>query len=72
MSNVLSHFFLNERLTTFGWLGSALCILGAVVIALNGPQEQTASTIKAFQKLFLSPGFLVWAGLVIATSLALM
>ncbi|GAA5934991.1 uncharacterized protein JCM15063_003122 [Sporobolomyces koalae] len=71
VSNVLSHFFLNERLTTFGWLGSALCILGAVVIALNGPQEQTASTIKEFQKLFLSPGFLVWAGLVIVASLSL-
>ncbi|GAA5974999.1 hypothetical protein JCM5350_004537 [Sporobolomyces pararoseus] len=71
VSNVLSHFFLNERLTTFGWLGSALCILGAVVIALNGPQEQTASTIKEFQKLFLSPGFLVWASLVIVASLAL-
>ncbi|GAA5897880.1 uncharacterized protein JCM6883_000850 [Sporobolomyces salmoneus] len=71
VSNVLSHFFLNERLTTFGWLGSALCILGAVVIALNGPQEQTASTIKEFQKLFLSPGFLVWASLAIVGSLAL-
>ncbi|GAA6023085.1 hypothetical protein JCM11491_002328 [Sporobolomyces phaffii] len=71
VSNVLSHFFLNERLTTFGWLGSALCILGAVVIALNGPQEQTASTIKEFQKLFLSPGFLVWTSLVIVAALAL-
>ncbi|GAA5873020.1 hypothetical protein JCM16303_006916 [Sporobolomyces ruberrimus] len=71
VSNVLSHFFLNERLTTFGWLGSALCILGAVVIALNGPQEQAASTIKEFQKLFLSPGFLVWASLAIVGSLGL-
>ncbi|GAA6059478.1 hypothetical protein JCM10212_002221 [Sporobolomyces blumeae] len=71
VSNVLSHFFLNERLTTFGWLGSGLCILGAVIIALNGPQEQTASTIKEFQKLFLSVGFLVWGSLVIAASLGL-
>jgi len=73
---ILSHFFLNESLTTFGALGCALCIVrthqhvpyrthltrtqvGSVVIALNGPQEATVGQILAFQKLFLSPGFLV-------------
>lgn len=29
------------------------------------------TTIKAFQKLFLSPGFLVWGSLSIATSLGI-
>ncbi|GAA5889355.1 hypothetical protein JCM5296_006338 [Sporobolomyces johnsonii] len=71
VSNVLSHFVLKERLTTFGWLGSALCILGAIIIALNGPDEQTATTIVEFQKLFLSVGFLVWGSLVIVASIGM-
>ncbi|KDQ27408.1 hypothetical protein PLEOSDRAFT_1104099 [Pleurotus ostreatus PC15] len=33
---ILSSFFLNEKLSFFGWLGCILCILGSVVIALNG------------------------------------
>ncbi|GAA5881083.1 hypothetical protein JCM3774_003006 [Rhodotorula dairenensis] len=62
-SGILAHFILKERLTTFGWLGSTLSILGSVIIALNGPSEETSTTIQAFQKKFLSVGFLVWGSL---------
>ncbi|GAA5988044.1 hypothetical protein JCM10908_002040 [Rhodotorula pacifica] len=62
-SGILAHFILKERLTTFGWLGSTLSILGSVIIALNGPAEETSTTIQAFQKKFLSVGFLVWGSL---------
>ncbi|KAG8758755.1 hypothetical protein FRC14_007470 [Serendipita sp. 396] len=68
---ILSHFFLNESLTTFGAIGCALCIVGSVVIALNGPKEATVGQILEFQKLFLSPGFLVWGGVVIVASLVI-
>ncbi|KAG8813099.1 hypothetical protein FRC17_001679 [Serendipita sp. 399] len=68
---ILSHFFLNESLTTFGAVGCALCIVGSVVIALNGPKEATVGQILEFQKLFLSPGFLVWGGVVIVASLVI-
>lgn len=68
---ILSHFFLNESLTTFGAIGCALCIVGSVVIALNGPKEETVGQILEFQKLFLSPGFLVWSGVVIVASLVI-
>lgn len=67
----MSSIFLGETLTFFGKIGCLLCILGATIIALNGPQESTTNTIPAFQKLFFSPGFLVYAGLVIIASLIL-
>ncbi|GJJ06670.1 hypothetical protein Clacol_000865 [Clathrus columnatus] len=68
---VLSSIFLNEKLTFFGWLGCALCIVGSIIIALNGPQEATVGHIKDFEKLFLAPGFLAFGGVLIATSLVI-
>ncbi|KAG9045505.1 hypothetical protein FS837_006167 [Tulasnella sp. UAMH 9824] len=55
---ILSSIFLKETLTFFGWIGCFLCIVGSIIIALNGPQEQAVETIKEFQKLFFAPGFL--------------
>jgi len=68
---ILSQIFLNERLSFFGWIGCALCIVGSTTIALNGPQEQTVSTIPDFQNLFLAPGFLVYGSLAIASALVI-
>ncbi|KAG6846421.1 hypothetical protein H0H93_014063, partial [Arthromyces matolae] len=45
--------------------------IGSVIIALNGPSEQTVGEIREFQKLFLAPGFLVWGSILIATSLVI-
>lgn len=67
-SGILAHFILQERLTTFGWLGSTLSILGSVIIALNGPSEGTSTSIQAFQKKFLSVGFLVWGSLCLVSA----
>lgn len=68
---ILSSIFLKERLTLFGKIGCGLCIIGATIIALNGPSEQTTSTIPEFQALFLAPGFLAYASVVLLTSLGL-
>ncbi|KAF7288715.1 DUF803-domain-containing protein [Mycena chlorophos] len=68
---ILSSIFLKEKLTFFGWLGCTLCILGSVIIALNGPSEATVGQITDFQKLFLSVGFLVYAGILITASLTI-
>ncbi|WVQ83683.1 hypothetical protein IAT38_005826 [Cryptococcus sp. DSM 104549] len=68
---ILSHFLLKEKLTFFGWIGCTLCIMGAVILALNAPEEQSVTTINGFKHLFLSVGFLVWASLLIAGSLVL-
>ncbi|CAO1635369.1 unnamed protein product [Sympodiomycopsis kandeliae] len=71
VSAVLSSFFLNEQLTLFGKIGCFLCINGSVIIALNGPASHAGGSINEFKHLFLSPGFLVWGGICIVTSLVL-
>ncbi|KAG9084594.1 hypothetical protein FS749_005104 [Ceratobasidium sp. UAMH 11750] len=71
ISAILSSFFLNEKLTFFGWVGCFLCIVGSVIIALNGPKEQTVSTIREFEKLFISVGFLIFGGLLIAGAIVI-
>ncbi|KZT04267.1 DUF803-domain-containing protein [Laetiporus sulphureus 93-53] len=68
---ILSHFFLDEKLSFFGWLGCGLCIIGSVIIALNGPQESSIGQIKLFQKMFLAPGFLVYGSILIAAALVI-
>ncbi|TDL17287.1 DUF803-domain-containing protein [Rickenella mellea] len=68
---ILSHFLLKEKLTLFGWIGCVQCILGAVIIALNGPEEQSVSTIKEFKKLFLAPWFLAYGGACIVVALVI-
>ncbi|WRT70009.1 uncharacterized protein IL334_007002 [Kwoniella shivajii] len=68
---ILSHFLLKEKLTFFGWIGCTLCIMGAVILALNAPEQQSVTTINEFKKYFLSVGFLVWAGILIAASLVM-
>jgi magnesium transporter len=54
-----------------GWIGCVLCIIGATILALNAPEQQSVTTIVAFKKLFLSVGFLVWGCLLIVTSLVI-
>ncbi|KAF7427939.1 hypothetical protein PC9H_007156 [Pleurotus ostreatus] len=68
---ILSSFFLHEKLSFFGWLGCILCILGSVVIALNGPREATVGQIREFMKLFIAPGFLAYISVIFAASLVL-
>lgn len=63
ISAILSHFVLSERLTLFGWLGCALCVLGSAIIGLNGGEQGAEGDIRQFEKLFVTPGFLVWLGI---------
>lgn len=68
---ILSSIFLKEKLTFFGKIGCALCIIGAVVIALNGPSASAAATIPEFLKSFINPLFLSWLSIVTVVSLGL-
>lgn len=45
--------------------------VGSVIIALNGPSEQSVGQITEFQKLFLSPGFLVYGSILIVAALVI-
>ncbi|KAG6334593.1 hypothetical protein ID866_4503 [Astraeus odoratus] len=68
---ILSSIFLKEKLTFFGWLGCALCIIGSVIIALNGPEESTPGEIEQFKQLFISPGFLAYISVLMAIALSI-
>jgi hypothetical protein len=72
LKETLTFFVSSQHATqayTQGWIGCTLCVLGSVILALNAPQEQSVRTINEFKHLFISPGFLVWAGLCIVASL---
>ncbi|KAI0828855.1 DUF803-domain-containing protein [Trametes gibbosa] len=71
ISSILSHFFLKERLSLFGWISSIQCLLGASILALNGPEEQSVSTIEGFKHLFLAPWFLAYGGVVLVVAAVL-
>jgi len=62
---ILSSIFLRERLSFVGKIGCFMCIIGAIVIAINAPEQSSVTTIQDMQKFIISPGFLVYAGIVI-------
>jgi magnesium transporter len=62
---ILSSMFLKERLSFVGKIGCFSCIVGAVVIAANSPSQPAVSTILEMRHLVISPGFLVYAGVLI-------
>lgn len=68
ISAILSHFFLKEKLSLFGWISSFQCLIGATILALNGPEEQSVTTIAGFKALFLAPGFLAYGSVLIAVA----
>jgi len=65
VTTILSAIFLKERLSFVGKVGCFNCIVGAVIIALNAPEQQSAATIQDMQHFVIAPGFLTYAGLVI-------
>lgn len=65
ITTILSAIFLKERLSMVGKVGCFLCIIGSVVIVMNAPSESSAANIQEMQHFVISPGFLVYAGLII-------
>lgn len=53
---VLGSYFLNEELGTLGKLGSAICLLGAVIIVLHAPPDEDIETIETILSYALRPG----------------
>ncbi|KAH7313327.1 magnesium transporter NIPA-domain-containing protein [Stachybotrys elegans] len=58
---VLGSYFLKEDLGTLGKLGSAICLIGAVVIVLHAPADAEIETIDEILHLAIQPGFLFYA-----------
>jgi magnesium transporter len=63
---LLSGIFLKERLSFVGKIGCFMCIIGAVVIAANAPEQGAVATIQQMKKLALAPGFLSYMAVIIA------
>ncbi|CRG90464.1 Magnesium transporter NIPA2 [Talaromyces islandicus] len=65
VTTILSAIFLKERLSFVGKVGCFNCIIGAVIIALNAPEQASVSDIQAMQHYVIAPGFLTYAGVII-------
>ena len=53
---VLGSYFLNEELGTLGKLGSALCLIGAVIIVLHAPPDPEIDNIDEILQHAIAPG----------------
>jgi len=53
---VLGSYFLNEELGTLGKLGSAICLIGAVIIVLHAPPDEDIQTIDQILNYAIQPG----------------
>jgi len=58
---VLGSYFLKEELGTLGRLGSAICLIGAVVIVLHAPPDENIETVDEILNYAIQPGFLLYA-----------
>ncbi|KAK0623211.1 magnesium transporter NIPA-domain-containing protein [Immersiella caudata] len=58
---VLGSYFLGEELGTLGKLGSAICLIGAVIIVLHAPPDEDIQTIDQILNYAIQPGFLLYA-----------
>ena len=66
LATILSAIFLKERLSFVGKVGCFMCIIGSVVIVMNAPSQHSATNIQDMKRFFLAPGFLSYAGVIIA------
>ncbi|KPM46232.1 hypothetical protein AK830_g349 [Neonectria ditissima] len=66
---VLGSYFLKEELGTLGKLGSAICLIGAVVIVLHAPPDEEIETIDQILHYAIQPGFLLYAIAVVSFAL---
>ncbi|KZL83778.1 duf803 domain membrane protein [Colletotrichum incanum] len=63
---VLGSYFLKEELGVLGRLGSAICLIGAVIIVLHAPPDEDIQTIDQILHYAIQPGFLLYAFVVTA------
>ncbi|RKP03813.1 hypothetical protein CXG81DRAFT_8989 [Caulochytrium protostelioides] len=71
ISAVLASFFLNEKLSTEGKIGCALCILGSMIIVLHSPEEKAITSVAQFMDYATRPAFMIYMLFVCLVSLYL-
>lgn len=63
---ILGSYFLKEDLGILGKLGSAICLIGAIIIVLHAPADKEIGTIDEILDLAIQPGFLLYATCVVS------
>ncbi|KAK4156709.1 hypothetical protein C8A00DRAFT_30372 [Chaetomidium leptoderma] len=58
---VLGSYMLKEELGTLGKLGSAICLIGAVIIVLHAPPDEEIETVDQILNFAIQPGFLLYS-----------
>ncbi|KAL2127395.1 hypothetical protein VTI74DRAFT_10813 [Chaetomium olivicolor] len=58
---VLGSYVLKEELGTLGKLGSAICLIGAVIIVLHAPPDEEIERVDQILEYALQPGFLFYS-----------
>lgn len=53
---ILGAYFLGEELGTLGKLGSAMCLIGSVIIVLHAPPDQPIETVDEILAYAIKPG----------------
>lgn len=61
ISAVLSSVFLKERLDFSGKIGCVQCVLGAIIIVLNAPENNATQTVADFYSYVLTPVFIAYS-----------
>ncbi|KAK4140543.1 magnesium transporter NIPA-domain-containing protein, partial [Dichotomopilus funicola] len=57
---VLGSYILKEELGILGKLGSAICLIGAVIIVLHAPPDEEIETVDQILNYAIQPGFLFY------------
>lgn len=68
VTTILSAIFLKERLSFIGKVGCFNCIVGSIVIVCNAPEQSAVADIQQMKGFVIAPGFLTYAGVIIAGS----
>ncbi|XP_042334365.1 magnesium transporter NIPA2-like isoform X2 [Sceloporus undulatus] len=71
VSAILASYFLNEQLNIHGKIGCILSILGSTVMVIHAPQEEEVSSLESMAEKLKNPGFIVFAGCVLLSSILL-
>jgi len=69
VSAILASWLLKEEMGTAGKSGSALCLIGAVVIVLHAPEDKEILSVDDILRYALNPGFLAYVLFVILFSM---
>lgn len=65
----LAHAVLNERLTTHGWVGCALCVAGSAEIVAHAPEDAPMVSVKALAAMAMKPLFALYVVIAVGSAI---